>query len=184
MSARSVIQAAKDAVLVSDLANRLSDEQGKHLRRAGQELVTRCLLPDHEDRTPSFYVNAEKNLWLCRGCNRGGDVVRLAQLAWEHTDDGRGAAMAAAELLMTFGHSIPEKPASWFARQKRQRPIREAISRERFNHLRRRLFRRFYAPALLRIEDQEERKAEAEILWGATDYLARLMVERLRGGRG
>lgn len=179
MSGRKVIDAARDEVTVTDLARRLCDEQGKHLRRAGRELVTRCVLPDHEDRTPSLFVNPEKNLWLCRGCGRGGDVVELARYAWSI----ERADVAAAEVLMTFGHEIPQRPPSWFARQKRQRPVRDALDQIRFDHLRRRLFRWWCTPSLMRIEDAEERRAEAEILWDATGLLARLMVERRRGGR-
>ena len=64
----------------------------------------------------------------------------------------------------------------------RQRPVRDAIDRVRFEHLRRRLFRAFCAPSLLRIADTEEREAEAAILWEETELLARLLVERVHGG--
>jgi hypothetical protein len=108
---------------------------------------------------------------------RGGDVITLAQRAWAIDR----ADVAAAEILLSSGHEIPPRPASWFRKQERQKPIREAISRARFEHLRRRLFRGLFAPSLLRIEDVEERKAEALIFWEATEPLARMMVERLRG---
>jgi hypothetical protein len=51
----------------------------------------------------------------------------------------------------------------------------------RFEHLRRRLFRRFFALSLLRISDIEEREAEGAILWKETELLARLIVAQLRG---
>ena len=35
---------------------------------------------------------------------------------------------------------------------------------------------------LLRIADTKEREAEAAILWKETELLARLLIERLRGG--
>ena len=38
------------------------------------------LCPLHEDRKPSFLVDAEKNLFYCYGCGRGGDVIRFAEL--------------------------------------------------------------------------------------------------------
>jgi hypothetical protein len=46
---------------------------GVELRRSGKELVGRC--PFHDDRSPSFSVNPEKEKWHCFGCNAGGDAV-------------------------------------------------------------------------------------------------------------
>jgi DNA primase len=43
------------------------------LRRAGREHIGRC--PFHDDRHPSFYVNSEKQVFLCRACHVGGDVI-------------------------------------------------------------------------------------------------------------
>ena len=37
----------------------------------------KCLCPLHEERTPSFTVDAEKNLWNCFGCGKGGSVIDL-----------------------------------------------------------------------------------------------------------
>ena len=34
----------------------------KSLRRIGKEWLGSCALPDHEDRSPSFTVNSEKNV--------------------------------------------------------------------------------------------------------------------------
>ena len=36
------------------------------------EYKARC--PFHEDVTPSFYVNTEKNTYYCHGCDAGGDA--------------------------------------------------------------------------------------------------------------
>ncbi len=38
------------------------------------------LCPLHEDHKPSFLVNPLKNLFYCYGCDRGGDVIRFAEL--------------------------------------------------------------------------------------------------------
>lgn len=53
---------------------------GRAGRPVGHELVWRCMLPGHDDQTPSFSVNPDKELFLCRGCGRGGDIVTLMQL--------------------------------------------------------------------------------------------------------
>jgi DNA primase len=38
------------------------------------------LCPLHDDHQPSFLVDPSKNLFYCYGCNRGGDVIRFAEL--------------------------------------------------------------------------------------------------------
>jgi CHC2 zinc finger len=172
LGTRSIIEEAKAMVPAIDLADFLAGP-GK-MRRVGKEWVTNCVLPDHEDRVPSFTVNPEKNLFYCHGCMSGGDVVELARLAWGY--EKSEVAMAAADLLHEFGHPIPERPQSWYAKQQRQKPIRDAIDRARFEHLRRRLFRVFFKPPLLAIEDEEEREAEYGILWEATEPLAEMLL--------
>jgi hypothetical protein len=85
-------------------------------------------------------------------------------------------------LSLKYGVELPKRSEAWYRRQERQRPVRDAINRTRFDHLRRRLFRWFFEPSLVRIEDQDEREAEAALLWDATAPLAEMMLERLRGG--
>lgn len=46
---------------------------GVELRKAGREVVGLC--PFHVEKTPSFAVNADKNLWYCHGCHEGGDAI-------------------------------------------------------------------------------------------------------------
>src|SRR5215213_10052855 len=78
---RGVIEEAKAKVSTIDLADRLCGPAGS-LRRAGENWTGRCPLPDHGDRTPSFYVYEESNSFFCFGCLEGGDVVKLARHAW------------------------------------------------------------------------------------------------------
>jgi DNA primase len=158
------IDAAKEAVPVIDLADRLTGPSG--LRRVGKEWVGRCPLPDHEDRSPSFTVNPEKNVFFCHGCLRGGDVVELARLAWGY--DQRDAHVAAANLLHEFGHEIPQRPSSWFTKQERQHNTRAAIEETRRNIRCRRLFEHLILPLINEIEDEEEHARELERAW--TDF--------------
>src|SRR4051794_24339567 len=43
------------------------------LRRVGSRWVGLC--PFHEERTPSFSVEAEKKVYYCFGCEAGGDAI-------------------------------------------------------------------------------------------------------------
>lgn len=52
-------------------------ERLTNLRRSGKRLVGRCPMPDHEDRTPSFFVNPDKQSYRCFGCGAHGDVIDL-----------------------------------------------------------------------------------------------------------
>jgi DNA primase len=47
------------------------------LRRAGARYTGRC--PFHDERTPSFSVNAVEKLYHCFGCGAGGDVITFVR---------------------------------------------------------------------------------------------------------
>jgi DNA primase len=53
----------------------LSEVVGKRLRlaRAGREFKGRC--PFHNEKSPSFYVNDDKQFYHCFGCGAHGDVI-------------------------------------------------------------------------------------------------------------
>jgi hypothetical protein len=167
------IDEAKRLVPVIDLADRLGGPAS--LRRVGREWAGRCPLPDHEDRSPSFTVNPEKNVFFCHGCLRGGDVVELARLAWGY--DRRDAHVAAAMLLMEFGHEVPQRPPAWFRKQERQKPVRDALEQVKVRSARRRLMRAF-GPLVASIEAPEERREEAQRIWQDLVEVARLVVEQ------
>ena len=47
------------------------------LQRAGRDYKGLC--PFHSEKTPSFTVSAEKQVWFCFGCNEGGDMLSFLQ---------------------------------------------------------------------------------------------------------
>src|SRR5512143_1777152 len=53
----------------------LSSVAGKRLRlqRAGREFKACC--PFHNEKTPSFYINDDKQFYHCFGCGAHGDVI-------------------------------------------------------------------------------------------------------------
>jgi len=60
---------------------RLLEARGVALRQQGGDLVGRCPLPAHEDRTPSFHVtpNEAGGLGHCFGCEWAGNAIQLVQ---------------------------------------------------------------------------------------------------------
>jgi CHC2-type zinc finger protein len=168
VSRRSVIEDTKAKVATIDLADRLCGPG--QMRKVGKEWAALCPLPDHQERTPSFTVDPAKDVWFCHGCLRGGDVITLAQRAW----DIDRADVAAAELLLAFGHEVPPRPPAWAAKQDRQASARQVLEDAKIAHLQRRVFRRFMT-LLESIEDEQERREEAEHLWEAAREIAVLI---------
>jgi DNA primase catalytic core len=67
-SVRAAIEAAD---MVEVVAGRTQ------LRKAGARYTGRC--PFHDERTPSFSVNAQDKLFYCFGCGKGGDVITFVR---------------------------------------------------------------------------------------------------------
>ncbi len=172
----SPIRAAKEAVRVVDLAERLC---GPGIRR-GREVYFCC--PLHDDHVPSLRVDPEKGVWWCDPCCRGGDVVELARLVWGYSQ--REAAMAAANLLQEFGHEIPQRPPAWHRRQSRQESTRRALEQAAIRRVQRRLYRWIFAPIIATFEDEDERRQEAAHAWEDAAKVARNIVNYARGEGG
>jgi DNA primase len=66
-------------------ANDIVDVVGSYfpLKRAGAAYRARC--PFHEERTPSFQVNPQKQIFKCFGCGAGGGVFRFVEM-YDHVD--------------------------------------------------------------------------------------------------
>jgi DNA primase len=65
---RDSIDRLRDAVDMVDLVGAKTD-----LRRVGSRFTGLC--PFHDERTPSFSVNAEEKLFYCFGCQAKGDAI-------------------------------------------------------------------------------------------------------------
>jgi len=58
---------------IIDLADLVGDYA--KLKRVGSNFQATCPFPDHAESKPSFYVNSEKGVYTCFGCNRHGDAI-------------------------------------------------------------------------------------------------------------
>jgi hypothetical protein len=77
-SLETAIERARQADILS-----LAERQGAKLKRTGvSEWAGPCPVCGGKDR---FGVNITKQVWNCRGCSRGGDVIDLAQHAGGET---------------------------------------------------------------------------------------------------
>jgi DNA primase len=63
-------------------------------------LKAKC--PFHDDRDPSFSVNAKGQYFFCFGCGVGGDVIKFLQLY-----EGKSFMEVVRELASKAGISIP-----------------------------------------------------------------------------
>lgn len=87
------------------------------LRRVGRNFMGRC--PFHEEKSPSFSVNGERQFYHCFGCKAGGDVFKFIM------ETEKVGFLEAVELLSRrAGIPIPERRAG--ERSKRA-PLLEAL---------------------------------------------------------
>lgn len=75
------------------------------LRKAGKNLVGLC--PFHAEKTPSFSVSPEKQIFHCFGCGSGGDVFGFVMKR-----DGVSFVEAVRALAQRSGIEIPERELS------------------------------------------------------------------------
>jgi DNA primase len=80
---------------------------GAHVRlkRAGRNFVGLC--PFHNEKTPSFSVNAERGFFHCFGCGAGGSVFNFIMRI-----EGLNFPEAVRSLAQRYGVTLPEFQAS------------------------------------------------------------------------
>lgn len=66
-SMMDTVEQIKERISVHDLIS-----EYLKLEKAGTNYKALC--PFHNEKTPSFMINPERNFWYCFGCQRGGDV--------------------------------------------------------------------------------------------------------------
>jgi DNA primase len=87
------------------------------LRRSGQRFTGLC--PFHDERSPSFSVNATEKLYYCFGCGVGGDVIKFVE-----EKEGLGFAEAVEALGERYGVEVEREEEDPRAEEQRRRRTR------------------------------------------------------------
>jgi DNA primase len=106
------LERVKQAVDIVEVISAHTD-----LRRQGARWVGLC--PFHEERTPSFSVDAQEKLYHCFGCGVGGDTIKFIE-----EKEGLGFAEAVELLADRYGVELErerEDPRAEAKRQQRRR---------------------------------------------------------------
>jgi DNA primase len=115
----------REAVAAADMVEVVSGRTA--LRRAGAHFTGRC--PFHEERTPSFSVNAVDKLFYCFGCGKGGDVITFVRET-ENLDFG-GAVEWLAERFrveLEYEESSPRQEEERRRRERLQALLEQAVA--------------------------------------------------------
>ena len=106
------IERVRQAVDMLDLVGAKTE-----LRRSGHQWMGTC--PFHDERTPSFSVNAADKVFHCFGCGEGGDIFKFVQLT-----DGLPFRESLEQLADRYGVTLEledEDPQAAEKRQHRER---------------------------------------------------------------
>jgi DNA primase len=113
---RGSVERVKEAVDMVELVGARTD-----LRRVGTRHVGLC--PFHDERTPSFSVNAEHALYHCFGCGESGDSIKFVR-----ETEGLDFAEAVEHLAERYGVELEREEEDPRAEESRRR-------RDRLMHL-------------------------------------------------
>ena len=89
-----------------------------HLKKAGKNFLGLC--PFHSEKTPSFSVSPEKQIYHCFGCGVGGNIFSFLM-----KNDGIAFPEAARTLARRYGVNIPTQ--SLTGEQKKRISERESL---------------------------------------------------------
>ncbi len=156
ISMRPNIWAVKDAVSIEEVAR----GYGEFKPSGDGRLLGRCVLPGHDDRTPSLTVYTDTQRFKCYGCGEHGDVLDLVRLV-----EGCEAWEAMVLLAQRYGVELPGRPDSWHEWNAEKARIRDAAETVNKASWRRRAYKALVMPTITKIEDPEERRAEIARTW-------------------
>jgi len=92
------------------------------LRSAGSNFMGRCPFPDHNDKTASFSVSEDKQLYNCFGCKKSGNIFTFLQVF-----NGYSFPESIEFLARRANIALPERDED--PREKSFRELRENVLR-------------------------------------------------------
>lgn len=101
MAYQDAVEIIRNRVDIVDLVSEYT-----RLKKSGRNFVGLC--PFHNEKTPSFSVSPEKNLYYCFGCQRGGDIFSFVMEKEKLT-----FSEAVAYLAKKYNIELPEKSKSF-----------------------------------------------------------------------
>ncbi len=119
MNTGAIPQTVIDEVL---RRHEIAETVGKyvHLSKNGKYLKGLC--PFHSEKTPSFTVTPEKNIFYCYGCGKGGNVIKFVmELEGETFPEAVKRLAEEAGIPVTWTTGQPEEPTP--QQRERQRLI-------------------------------------------------------------
>jgi hypothetical protein len=154
---RRCCEAIRGAVPIEEVARRYT----KLEPLGGQAWFTgRCPLPDHEDKTPSFYIYPPGR-YHCYGCGGSGDVVDLEY----HCGDYAELWVAMVSLAVEYGVKLPDRTERWHQAQERRATYLDWAYEVIGEELARRVFKVTVLPFIDAIIEQREREQALEKAW-------------------
>jgi hypothetical protein len=165
-SFRRQLEAVKDGARIELVAQ----DYGEFKLAGSGRLLGRCVSPGHEDRTPSLTIFTDEQRFKCFGigCEAHGDVLDLVQLA-----EGCELWEAMMVIATRYGIELPARSESWFDKQQRQQPIRDALERAKIERLQLKIYRWLLAPTVEIIGGSDEEKRETvEVFWDLAGELS------------
>ena len=110
-------------------ANDIADVIGSHieLRRSGANFMARC--PFHGEKTPSFNVNRNLQIYKCFGCGESGDVIKFVE-KYESCSFMEALEILAKRANIPMPETASQKQDVEFAEKKKKRDVYLDICRE------------------------------------------------------
>ncbi len=105
MNYQQVLETVKDRIDIVDLVS-----ERVQLKRRGRNFVGLC--PFHAEKTPSFTVSPEKQMFYCFGCGAGGDAITF-WMKIENLDFSDAVKDLADRLGIEMPKKITRGPSKW-----------------------------------------------------------------------
>ncbi len=96
---------------IEEIKSKLAIEQviGEYISLKQSGMNWKGLCPFHQEKTPSFMVSQDKQIWHCFGCNEGGDVITFVQ-KYEGMEFREAAQLLAQKAgVVLTGFAVPDQ---------------------------------------------------------------------------